>query len=172
MTAFYLFSVVFALYGWYLSTTRDSYFFDGAWIAVVHFVVALVRGLAWDRYNPATHRKRVEVLVWLLVVGFVPPMVFYLTLSILGASTFDLPFFVVPVVSYVATLLIAYGAVYGLDFHLFSRERRCRRVIGLIRLFADQHSRTISLTVSSEIDLHSSGHSLPRFGGVSPNVMG
>ncbi|SIR58112.1 hypothetical protein SAMN05421858_2937 [Haladaptatus litoreus] len=46
-------------------------------------------------------------------------MLFYATLALFGLSMVEIPFLLIPVVSYGSTLLIAYGVVYGLDYRLF-----------------------------------------------------
>ncbi|WP_139328879.1 hypothetical protein [Haladaptatus litoreus] len=76
-------------------------------------------GFVWGTRNPDGHRRRIEVIIWLFVLGFVLPMLFYATLALFGLSMVEIPFLLIPVVSYGSTLLIAYGVVYGLDYRLF-----------------------------------------------------
>ncbi len=119
VTGFFCFLAVFASVAWYLSSTRATYFIDGKPTALAFLLFMIIAGFLWALRNPDGHRKRVEVIIWLLILGFVLPMLLNITFQILGLTDTVVPFSVIQIVAYALTVLVAYGLVYGLDLVIF-----------------------------------------------------
>jgi len=122
VTGFYGFLTAFSSLGLYLTTTGESYSIDGTPVALVFLSIVALAGFGRGYHNPNGHGKRIEVLVWLLVLGFFLPTGLYFVLPVFGLSMLGTEFFAVAIMAYVLTLVLAYGLVYGLDLQVFLPE--------------------------------------------------
>lgn len=117
ITGAYLFLLGFLATGWYLRATRTSASFDLSVAFAAFAVAAFVAGYLWVRSRdsaPAAHDRRIEVVVTMLVLGFllpfgVPPALDFAGIELgLPLAGFG--------VAYALTLALSYGLVYGLGF--------------------------------------------------------
>jgi len=121
VTGFYLFALAFLAVGWYLTATRRAFALSARWELLAVLLAAFLAGYGWVAVrsptgdSPRAHDRRVEVTLLLLVLGFLLPFGALAVLNLLGTSLLALPFFAVPGATYVLTLAISYGVVYGLD---------------------------------------------------------
>lgn len=130
VTAFYLFSIAFGLFVFVLETFQLEYdvSFGGGALATL-LSCAFLGGFLWVRRRTPSadaerraHRRRVEYLLVLLVVGLVFPFGVYGLFSVLSLSIFDLPFGAIALLMYVPPLLFSALAVYVLDLSPFLGE--------------------------------------------------
>ena len=130
MTAFYLFSIAFGLLVFGLEAFQLDYdvSFGGGVLSIL-LSSAFLGGFLWVRRRTpsasaerAAHRKRVEYLLVLLVVGLVFPFVVFGLFSALSFSIFELPFGAIALLMYVPPLLFSGLAVYVLDLSPFLGE--------------------------------------------------
>jgi len=125
LTGAYLFLLGFLATGWYLRATRTPVSFDLSRAFAAVAVVAFVAGYLWVRSRPpapAAHDRRIEVVVTMLVLGFLLPFGVPPALDFLGIALG------VPLagfgVAYALTLALSYGLVYGLGFRFFLGPHR------------------------------------------------
>jgi len=125
ITGAYVFLLGFLLAAWYLSATRTAISVDLSGPFAVFVVAAFVAGYLWVASRPPTpgaHDRRIEVVLTLLVLGFVLPFGVPGLFDALGVELG------VPLagfgVAYALTLALSYGLVYGLGFRFFFGPER------------------------------------------------
>ena len=119
VTGFYCFLIAFTSVAWYLVSTRATYSMDGKPAALVFFPLVFVVGFLWGVRNPDGQKKRVEAIVWLLVLGFVLPLLANLLAASFPSGNSLATFSVLQIVAHILVIFIAYGLVYGLDLVVF-----------------------------------------------------
>lgn len=120
ITGAYLFLVGFLATAWYLSLTRTIVSMDLTRPFVVFVAGAFVAGMLWTRTrapDPTAHACRIEVILALLVFGFVFPFGVPGLLDALAVSP-PVPLFGYGV-AYALAPAFAYGLVYGLGVRPF-----------------------------------------------------
>ncbi|WP_276280175.1 hypothetical protein [Halorussus caseinilyticus] len=125
ITGAYVFLFGFLAVAWYLRATRTAVALDlsPAFVAVV--VASFLAGYLWvGSCAPAAgaHDRRVEVVLTMLVLGFLLPFGVPPLFDRLGVGR-TLPLFGVGV-AYALTLALSYGLVYGLGFRFFLGPER------------------------------------------------
>ncbi|WP_135825005.1 hypothetical protein [Halorussus ruber] len=127
ITAGYVFLLGFLLAIWYLHVTRTAISLDlsgpfAAFVASAFAVGYLWVGTRDSATSPDAHDRRIEVIITLLVLGFVFPFGVPGLLDALGVELG------VPLagfgVAYALTLALSYGLVYGLGFRFFLDPER------------------------------------------------
>lgn len=125
ITVAYVFLLGVLVFTWYLDATRTPVSFDAsrafAVVVIAAFLAGYLRVALRPRSEAATaraHARRVEVVLALLVLGFVLPFGASLVGERLGREALPLPL-VEYVVAYAANLALSYGVVYGLDARPF-----------------------------------------------------
>lgn len=120
ITGSYVFLLGFLLVAWYLELTRTWVSLDASRAFGVFVVAAFVAGYVWVGSRspaPEAHARRIEVIVTLLVLGFLLPFAVPRLLDLLGV---ELP---VPLfgfgAAYALALALSYGLVYGLGVRFF-----------------------------------------------------
>ncbi|WP_135854738.1 hypothetical protein [Halorussus salinus] len=128
ITGAYLFLLGVLATGWYLRATRTPVSFDLSRAFAAFAVIAFLAGYLWVRSRdpaPAAHDRRIEVVVTLLVLGFllpfgVPPALDFAGIELgLPLAGFG--------VAYALTLALSYGLVYGLGLRFFLGPHRSER---------------------------------------------
>ena len=119
VTGFFCFLIGFASVAWYLSSTRATYFIDGTPTAIVFLLSMIIAGFLWGVRNPDGQRKRIEVTIWLLVLGFLLPMLTNLISVSSGLADTVTMFSVLQILAHILVIFVAYGSVYGLDLVVF-----------------------------------------------------
>lgn len=91
----------------------------------VAVLCGLVAGYSWVAHGTRSpeqerreHRKRVEFVVLLLLLGFVSMVVRAAASELLGEALFTVPYFLLPAVLGLLELPVAYAAVYVFDVNL------------------------------------------------------
>jgi len=127
ITAGYAFLLGFLLAIWYLHVTRTAISLDLSGPFAVFVASAFAVGYLWagtraSAASPDAHDRRIEVIITLLVLGFVLPFGVPGLLDALGVELG------VPLagfgVAYALTLTLSYGLVYGLGFRFFLGPER------------------------------------------------
>ena len=125
VTAAYVFLIGTLVFTWYLRATRTPIAIDASRAFAVAVIAAFLAGYLRVALRPRSeaaaaraHARRVEVVLALLVLGFVLPFGASLVGERLGREALPLPL-VEYVVAYAANLLLSYGVVYGLDARPF-----------------------------------------------------
>lgn len=120
ITASYLFLLGLLVAAWYLQFTRTAVSLDLSRAFGIAVLGAFVAGYVWVGSRPAApvaHARRIEVVVTLLVLGFVFPFAVPRLLDLLGIAP------AVPLVgfglAYALALACSYGLVYGLGVRFF-----------------------------------------------------
>ena len=120
ITGAYVFLLGFLASGWYLRATRTVVSLDLSRAFAVVAVAAFLGGYLWVRSRPPApdaHDRRIEVVLSMLVLGFLLPFGVPPALDLLGVG------FGAPLagfgVAYALTLALSYGLVYGLGFRFF-----------------------------------------------------
>ncbi|WP_128477029.1 hypothetical protein [Halorussus pelagicus] len=120
ITAAYVFLLGFLATGWYLRATRTPASLDLSRAFAAVAVAAFLGGYLWVRSRspaPGAHDRRIEVVLSMLVLGFVLPFGVPPALDLLGVELgAPLAGFGV---AYALTLALSYGVVYGLGIRLF-----------------------------------------------------
>ena len=122
VTGFYCFLIAFTSVAWYLAATRATYSMDGKPAALVFFPLVLVVGFLRGVRNPDGQKKRIEVIVWLLVLGFVLPLLANLLAASFPSGNSVATLSVLQIVAHILVILVAYGLVYGLGLVVFLPE--------------------------------------------------
>lgn len=120
ITASYVFLLGFLLVAWYLRFTRTRVSLDASQAFGVVVVAAFVAGYVWVGSRsaaPGSHARRIEVVVTLLVLGFLLPFAVPRLLDLLGVDR-PVPLFGFGV-AYALALALSYGLVYGLGMRFF-----------------------------------------------------
>ncbi|UPV75765.1 hypothetical protein M0R89_06815 [Halorussus limi] len=128
ITGAYVFFLGVLATGWYLHATRTPVSLDLSRAFAVSAAAAFAAGYLWVRSRPsapAAHDRRIEVVVTLLVLGFLLPFGVPRLFDLLGIELG------VPLagfgVAYALTLTLSYGLVYGLGFRFFLGPHRSER---------------------------------------------
>ncbi|WP_137286664.1 hypothetical protein [Halorussus salinisoli] len=118
----------FLAVAWYLHATRTATSVDATRAFAVFVSAAFVAGVLWVGSRspaPGAHERRAEVVVTMLVLGFLLPFGVPPLLDRFGVGlSFPLAGFGV---AYALTLALSYGLVYGLGFRFFVGPRRPER---------------------------------------------
>lgn len=120
ITGSYLFLLGFLLVAWYLRLTRTWASLDASRAFGVFVVAAFVAGYVWVGSRPGTsdaRARRIEVIVTLLVLGFLLPFAVPRLFDLLGVAR-PVPFFGFGA-AYALALALSYGLVYGLGVRFF-----------------------------------------------------
>lgn len=129
ITGSYVFLLGFLATAWYLRATRTAISLDLSRAFAAFVVAAFVAGYLWVGWrspapgaDPDAHDRRIEVVVTMLVLGFVLPFGVPGLSDALGVELG------VPLAgfgaAYALTLALSYGLVYGLDFRFFLGPER------------------------------------------------
>lgn len=125
ITGSYVFLLGFLATAWYLSATRTAISLDLSWVFAGFVVAAFVAGYLWVGWRspaPGAHDRRIEVVITMLVLGFVLPFGVPGLFDALGVELG------VPLagfgVAYALTLALSYGLVYGLSLRFFLGPER------------------------------------------------
>ncbi|MFC4448481.1 hypothetical protein [Halorussus aquaticus] len=134
ITGAYVFLLGFLVVAWHFRTTRTPVSLDLSWAFAGFVAAAFVVGSLWVRARspaPGTadsrdaHDRRIEVVVTMLVLGFLLPFGVPRLLDLFGVTLSDptLGFGL----AYVLALTLSYGLVYGLGVRPFLGPRRSDR---------------------------------------------
>ena len=120
ITGSYLYLLGFLLVAWYLQFAGTWVSLDGSWPLVAVLAASFVAGYVWvgSRSDDSdAHARRIEVIVTLLVLGFLLPFGIPRLLDAFGVVR-PLPLFGFGV-AYALALALSYGLVYGLGVRFF-----------------------------------------------------
>ena len=120
ITGSYLFLLGLLLLAWYLELTRTWASFDASRPFGVFVVAAFVAGYVWVGSRsaaPGAHARRIEVVVTLLVLGFLLPFAIPRLFDLFGVAR-PVPLFGFGT-AYALALALSYGLVYGLGVRFF-----------------------------------------------------
>lgn len=125
ITAAYVFLLGILVFAWYLRATRTPISLDASRAFAVVVLAAFLAGYLRVALRPRSeaaaaraHARRVEVVLALLVLGFVLPFGASLVGQRFGPEAIPFPL-AEYVVAYAANLALSYGLVYGLDARPF-----------------------------------------------------
>jgi len=130
ITGSYAFLLGLVVTAWYLRRTRTVASLDLSWPFVAFVAVAFVAGYVWvgrvgssssdsdARSDFDAHVRRIEIVVTLLVLGFVFPFGVPRLFDQLGVAPRGFPLFGFGV-AYALALVVSYGLVYGLGSRFF-----------------------------------------------------
>lgn len=124
ITASYCFLLGLLVAAWYLQFTRTPVSLDLSRPFVVAVLGAFVAGYVWVGSRPLApdaHDRRIEVVLAMLVLGFVLPFGVPPLLDALGVAV-PVPLFGFGA-AYALTLALSYGLVYGLGVRFFLGPR-------------------------------------------------
>jgi hypothetical protein len=120
ITGSYIFLFAFLVTVWFLNATRTVISLDLSWAFAGFVVAAFVAGYLWVESRspaPGAHDRRIEVVITMLVLGFVLPFAIPGLLDAFGLEIrFPLAGFGM---AYALTLALSYGLVYGLGLRVF-----------------------------------------------------
>ncbi|WP_435180743.1 hypothetical protein [Halorussus sp. AFM4] len=128
VTAAYVFLLGLLAATWYLHLTRTPAAVDLSRPFAVVVLAAFAAGYAWVATRPVTpgaHDRRIEVVVTLLVLGFLFPFAVPRLLDLTGAAP-PVPDFGFGL-AYALALAVSYGLVYGLGARFFLGPARSER---------------------------------------------
>ena len=128
VTAAYVFLLGVLAATWYLHLTRTPASVDLSRPFAVVVVATFVAGYAWVATRPVApgaHTRRIEVVVTLLVLGFLFPFAVPGLLDLAGVAP-PLPNFGFGL-AYALALAVSYGLVYGLGVRFFLGPARGER---------------------------------------------
>ena len=120
VTAAYVFLLGLLAAAWYLHLTRTPASVDLSRAFAVVVIAAFAAGYAWVATRPVApgaHDRRIEVVVTLLVLGFLFPFAVPGLLDFAGVAP-PLPHFGFGL-AYALALAVSYGLVYGLGVRFF-----------------------------------------------------
>jgi hypothetical protein len=120
ITGSYLFLLGFLLFAWYLSHAGTWVSLDASMAFGVFVVAAFVAGYVWVGSRSSAsgaHARRIEVVVTLLVLGFLLPFAVPRLLDLLDVAR-PVPLFGFGA-AYALALALSYGLVYGLGVRFF-----------------------------------------------------
>ncbi len=125
VTGSYLFLLGVAAWAWYLRRTRTPASLDLAPAFAGVLAASFLAGFVWvgtRSPDAEAHARRIEVVVTLLVLGFVFPFAVPRLLALVGVTPpgvgSSLPLFGFGV-AYALALALSYGLVYGLGTRFF-----------------------------------------------------
>ncbi|NEU58551.1 hypothetical protein [Halorussus sp. MSC15.2] len=175
ITGAYVFLLGFLAVVWYLRTTRTAMSLDLSWAFAGFVVAAFLAGALWVRARspaPGTtdsqdaHDRRIEVVVTMLVLGFLLPFGVPRLLDLFGATPSE------PILgfglAYVLALALSYGLVYGLGVRPFlgpgrSDDRTSGSDAALITPVRPRPTACRSARASRSRSRTASVNSLPRW---------